>query len=74
MTKNLRFSQNYIITWLPALCSVIRDEQQACLAGNLNGERKYYSNYIAKLSSERIAVIALTEIMSSFISMASNYK
>jgi len=40
-----------------------------CVMGDQKRERKFYSNYLSKLSSEKIAIICLTELMKEILKL-----
>ena len=42
--------------------------------GELKGERKYYASYISRLSSEKIAIIALTELMKQILRLTQKWR
>ena len=69
MSHNLRFAKKYIVDWFPNLCKIIKEEQEMCVMGDQKRERKFYSNYLSKLSSEKIAIICLTELMKEILKL-----
>ena len=71
---HLKFAQNYIVEWLPNLTRAVKEEQEQCLLGDLKGDRKYYGSYLIKLSSEKISLLALTELMKSILKLTQKKK
>jgi len=74
LSYNLSFAKNAIVEWFPNLTKAVNDEKEQCLLGNLKGDRKYYAPYLVKLSSEKIALIALTELMKSILKLTQRRK
>jgi len=74
LSFNLTFAKNYIVEWFPNLTKAVNDEKEQCLLGDLKGDRKYYATYLTKLSSEKIALIALTELMKSILKLTQRKK
>lgn len=66
---NLSFAKNYIKEWLPSLCETIKEEQEKCLLGNLQGDRKYYGPNLVKMSAEKLALISLSELMKPILGL-----
>jgi len=42
--------------------------------GELRGERKYYADFISRLSSEKLAIISLTELMKQILRLTQKWK
>jgi len=74
MSWNLKFAKSYIIEWFPNLTKAIKEEQEQCLLGDLKGDRKHYGSYLIKLSSEKVALLALTELMKSILKLTQKKK
>ena len=74
MSYNLRFAKSYIIEWFPNLTRAIKDEQEKCLLGDLKGDRRHYGPYLIKMSSEKIALITLTELMKGILKLTQKKK
>jgi DNA-directed RNA polymerase len=70
MTHKLNFARTYMIRWFPELCRVIKMEQEKCMQPNLSGDRQSYGPYILKLSPEKLALIALCELMKCVLKSA----
>ena len=63
LSYNLKFARKYIVDWFPTLTRVIKEEQDLCMAGDQKGDRKYYGPFLTKLSSEKLSLLSLTELM-----------
>lgn len=63
LSCNLRFARKYIVDWFPNLTKVIKEEQDLCSYGDMQGDRRYYGPYLLKISSEKLSLLALNELM-----------
>ncbi len=74
LSYNLKFARKYIIDWFPNLTRAIKEEQDLCIAGDQKGDRKYYGPYLTKLSSEKLSLLALTELMKCILKLTQQRK
>jgi len=72
MSHNLKFAKSYIVMWFPNLTKAIKEEQEQCQLGELKGDRKYYAEYISRLSSEKLAIISLSQLMKQILHLTIN--
>lgn len=66
---NLRFARKYIIDWFPILTKAVKEEQDLCIAGDTKGDRKNYGAYLSRISSEKLSLLALNELMKSILNL-----
>ena len=74
LSYNLKFARKYIIDWFPNLTRAIKEEQDLCIAGDQKGDRKFYGPYLTKLSSEKLSLLALTELMKCILKLTQQRK
>ena len=59
--------RKFIIEWLVPLTVAIKEEQRKCMGKDLNAHRRIYAEYFNKIEAEKMATVALTQlIISSF--------
>ena len=74
LSYNLQFARKYIIEWFPNLTKAIKEEQELCITGDLKGDRKFYGPYLIKMSSEKLSLLALTELMKNILKLTQHRK
>ncbi|CAD8112182.1 unnamed protein product [Paramecium primaurelia] len=67
--QHLFAAQKYIVEWFPKLCALVQQEQIQCFS-DPNKEQQGYHQYITAIQSEKLAIIALSELMKEFIEAA----
>lgn len=63
----MQFSKRHIVQWFPQLTTVIKEEQELCKKEKLLGDRRIYAEYFLKVSPEKMATLALSELMKAII-------
>lgn len=53
--------------WFPLLTKAIREEQDMCRGDNLRGDRRMYAEQMLKIAPEKLAALALNELMKAII-------
>lgn len=72
--QNLHAAQKCIIDWFPSLCREIQKEQEACIIDHKGvADRAIYGEYLVAMQSEKLAVIALTELLKELINTSIRY-
>ena len=74
LSYNLQFARKYIVEWFPNLTKAIKDEQDLCITGDVKGDRKFYGSYLVKVSSEKLSLLALTELMKNILKITSSHR
>lgn len=69
LSYNLKFARKYIVDWFPNLTRVIKEEQDLCMAGDQKGDRKFYGSYLTRISSEKLSLLSLTELMKCILKL-----
>jgi DNA-directed RNA polymerase len=55
--------RKFIIDWFVPLTGAIKEEQSRCSAKELTGNRKHYGEYLVKIDAEKLATLALTQLI-----------
>jgi hypothetical protein len=55
--------RKFIIDWLVPLTAAIKEEQARCSARDLNAARRLYGEYLLKIDAEKLATVALTQLI-----------
>ncbi len=55
--------RKFIIDWLVPLTASLRQQQTRCMERDLNGARKIYGDFLLKIDAEKLATIALTQLI-----------
>lgn len=55
--------KRFIIEWILPLTMAIQEEQKKCIGKELNSTRKIYAPFLLKIDAEKIAVIALNQLI-----------
>jgi|JI6StandDraft_1071083.scaffolds.fasta_scaffold02813_15 hypothetical protein len=56
-----------MVEWFPILTKAIKEEQDACRNDNIKGDRSIYAEQFLKIAPEKIAALALSELMKAII-------
>lgn len=72
--QNLHAAQKCIVDWFPSLCREIQKEQESCIIDHKGVvDRAVYGEYLIGMQSEKLAVIALTELLKELINTSIRY-
>ena len=65
--QNMAFSKRHMVEWFPYLTKAIKEEQDMCRGDKIKGDRRIYAEQFLKVAPEKIAALALSELMKAII-------